>query len=75
MKGTDKRRAFHLHIYLFAYTCVMHGYNNTAFMFNSTELAVSKSMLAFFLLQADPRFVWNGHLLREFAAQPEVNTS
>lgn len=44
-------------------------------MFNSTELAVSKSMLAFFLLQADPRFVWNGHLLREFAAQPEVNTS
>uniref|UniRef100_A0A8C3LQ98 Phosphatidylinositol-3-phosphatase SAC1 n=1 Tax=Chrysolophus pictus TaxID=9089 RepID=A0A8C3LQ98_CHRPC len=24
------------------------------------------------LERADPRFVWNGHLLREFAAQPEV---
>lgn len=41
-------------------------------------MRVSKSMIYcvfffFFLVQADPRFVWNGHLLREFAAQPEVN--
>ncbi|KGL73850.1 Phosphatidylinositide phosphatase SAC1, partial [Tinamus guttatus] len=25
------------------------------------------------LERADPRFVWNGHLLREFAAQPEIH--
>ncbi|XP_005752939.1 phosphatidylinositide phosphatase SAC1-A-like [Pundamilia nyererei] len=30
-------------------------------------------ILYLFLFQADQRFVWNGHLLREFIAQPELH--
>ncbi|KAH0627251.1 hypothetical protein JD844_002759 [Phrynosoma platyrhinos] len=36
-------------------------------------LSYKKTMLHLTDIQADPRFVWNGHLLREFAAQPEIH--
>uniref|UniRef100_A0A8C0T2L4 Phosphatidylinositol-3-phosphatase SAC1 n=1 Tax=Canis lupus familiaris TaxID=9615 RepID=A0A8C0T2L4_CANLF len=36
-------------------------------------LSYKKTMLHLTDIQADQRFVWNGHLLREFSAQPEVH--
>uniref|UniRef100_A0A2K6U0Z2 Phosphatidylinositol-3-phosphatase SAC1 n=1 Tax=Saimiri boliviensis boliviensis TaxID=39432 RepID=A0A2K6U0Z2_SAIBB len=36
-------------------------------------LSYKKTMLHLTDIQADQRFVWNGHLLRELSAQPEVH--
>lgn len=73
----EKRSGFEVRCILFRHareTCVSHQVEAlmSSFPFGDTYCGWRYFIKFQNFFQADQRFVWNGHLLRELSAQPEV---